>query len=123
MSKEKKQTVFASHFGEELANDNKCKLVDTNIIEPCARLKEACEYGNPYGKRKGLYAWNLYKTNNCEPTLSRRFFGAKSGNFVNKGIAFNYCPFCGEEISQPFTEPPNAELRRADVGADINRSA
>ena len=86
-----------------LGGNNKCKFVDTNIIEPCDRLKAACEYGSPCGKRKGIYSWNLYKTNNCERTLSRRFFVAKSGGFVNKGIAFHYCPFCGEEINQPFT--------------------
>jgi hypothetical protein len=29
---------------------------------------------------------------------TRVFWGVKSGDYVQKGIVFSFCPFCGEKI-------------------------
>lgn len=89
--------------------NQKCKIEDGKFVVPCKTLADATEFGNPIGKRKGVWSWEYYRTDTKGPT--RRFYGCKSGEFVAKGMAFNYCPFCGEKIDAPFTEPTNAELR------------
>jgi hypothetical protein len=75
---------------------SKCK-VDGKIIEPCETLKDSCEYGHPNGKKKGLFCWSL--TNLNTGGESRRLFGAKSGEHLGKGIIFNFCPFCGTDMT------------------------
>lgn len=71
----------------------KCE-VNGSIIEPCKFLEDACEYGNPTGKKKGIFCWDLYKYDGLIRENTRRFFGIKGGNYIN-GIKFEYCPFCG----------------------------
>lgn len=85
---------------------DKCSTSDSGkVVTPCESLKKACEHGNPRGKAKGIFAWALYNINQpCSDGPSRVFFGVKSGNFVAKGFAFNFCPFCGERIDKPFAE-------------------
>ena len=78
----------------------KCTVRDGKFVEPCRSLAEVSEYGNPRGKQKGVFAWALYVGR--EP--SRTFFGVKSGEWVQKGMAFNYCPFCGEKINAPYID-------------------
>ena len=78
---------------------DKCKLDDVEVT-PCQLLYDATEYGNPRGKQKGIYNWRLMKMGGGG--LSRSFFGAKSGEHVEKGLAFNFCPYCGESIDKPF---------------------
>ncbi len=73
---------------------NKCKIAEGKFVVACKHLQEASEYGHPRGKKKGIFAWAL--TKDFKP--SRTFFGVKSGEFVENGIALNYCPFCGENI-------------------------
>lgn len=86
---------------------SKCSISDDGkIVTACEDLASACEYGNPTGKRKGVWAWTLYsmsRTTSKGPV--RQFFGIKSGKFVEKGFAFNFCPFCGTRIDSPLNTP------------------
>lgn len=75
---------------------SKC-TVEGNIVTACEALEKATEFGNPRGKQKGIWCWQYFKASEEAPT--RRFWGAKSGDSVERGIAFNYCPFCGTEIA------------------------
>ena len=87
----------------------KCNVTaDGKFVEPCKTLADATEFGNPNGKRKGIWAWQYFRLGESKSTPSRTFFGVKSGEHVEKGLAFNYCPFCGEKIDAPFTEPSYA---------------
>lgn len=71
----------------------KCE-VNGNIIEPCEFLDRACEFGNPTGKKKGLFCWDLFELTDKGLENTRRFFGVKTTHYIN-GIKFEYCPFCG----------------------------
>ena len=75
----------------------KCEVKDGKFVLPCDSLNSATEYGNPRGKQKGIWAWNLFQ--HGKP--SRTFFGAKSGDYVERGLGFNFCPYCGERIDEP----------------------
>lgn len=79
-----------------------CTVKDGKFVEPCKDLIGAAEFGNPIRNKKGVFAWEYHSRTSTGPT--RRFFGVKSGDYVAKGIAFNYCPFCGEKIDAPFVE-------------------
>lgn len=43
---------------------------------------------------------------------SRTFFSVKSGEYAKKGIALNFCPFCGVQIDSPFIEKPNPPINK-----------
>lgn len=79
----------------------KCTIRDEKFVEPCDSLKGATEYGNPRGKAKGIYAWAM-TSRGTGPT--RTMFGVKSGEHTEKGLLFNFCPFCGEKIDAPFVD-------------------
>lgn len=95
---------------EATTENKKCRVTDGKFVEPCKDLAAAAEEGHPRGRSKGIYAWNY--SNDFGPT--RRFFGAKTGEFVSKGIAFNYCPFCGEKIEEPFASEPPEQPEKPD---------
>lgn len=77
----------------------KCTVKDGKFVEPCDSLKDMAEHGHPpKGKSRGIFAW-VY-TNLKTHTPSRTFFGAKSTSQPN-GLAFNFCPWCGEQIHAP----------------------
>jgi hypothetical protein len=78
----------------------RCTVRDGKFVEPCSLLSSACEYGNPRGKQKGVFAWELHTPKG--PT--RTMFGVKSGEHIFKGVMFNFCPFCGERIDAPFAQ-------------------
>ena len=91
-----------------MSESEKCAVTEGRLVEPCKALSDSCEFGNPCGKQKGMWMWEYYNVNRPfgeGPT--RRFFGAKSGDFVQKGVAFHYCPFCGTRIDAPFEQPSN----------------
>ncbi len=97
---------------EKNMEKQKCTVTaDGKFVEPCKTLADATEFGNPNGKRKGVWSWEYHSRDKPGPT--RRFWGTKSGEFVSNGLAFNYCPFCGEKIDAPFTEPSNAQVTGA----------
>lgn len=65
-------------------------------LTPCSWLAKALEYGHPTAKAKGLYKPDRV-------ILSTREKGTDvvqlhSGQFIGRGAALNYCPFCGEDI-------------------------
>lgn len=75
----------------------RCK-VDGKFVTACKTLENSCEYGNPRGKAKGNFCWDLKSMNIMRST--RRMFGAKSGQYTEKGIIFNFCPFCGTDLTE-----------------------
>lgn len=77
----------------------KCEIEAGKFLRPCDPLSETMEIGHPTGKRKGIFMHALSTLEG--PT--RSMASAKSGAFVKGGILFNYCPFCGVDISAPFS--------------------
>jgi hypothetical protein len=83
---------------------SKCEVLNGNEVKPCSQLEKATEYGNPRGKQKGIFKWVLSKNDGSDISFSRSFFGVKSGEHVDKGTVFSYCPFCGNQIDEPMYE-------------------
>jgi hypothetical protein len=75
----------------------KCSVREGRFVDPCDSLDAASEYGHPTRRSKGLFAWALSNPNG--PT--RTMYGVKSGEYVKEGMVFNFCPFCGANISAP----------------------
>lgn len=84
-----------------MSENNKCKVDQGLFLRPCDALTNVCEYGNPTKKAKGVFLWRYVTP---QAGVTRIFAGAKSGEHVTNGIAFNYCPFCGEKVDAPFCE-------------------
>lgn len=82
-----------------MAELRKCSVTEGKFVEPCELLERACEGSHQGGKSRGIFVWDLF--NIAEGTPSRSFFGSVCSNFP-KGLAFNFCPFCGELIGTPF---------------------
>lgn len=98
---------------------DKCTVRDGNFLEPCDTLRAACEIGPPpRGKQRGIYWWQLTNMTTGKP--SRSFIGAKTTEHP-KGLIFNVCPWCGERIDEPFTEPADTALL-VDKTAEARRS-
>ena len=74
----------------------KCTVAGMNL-QPCDLLMETVEGYNPTGKKAGLFLW---QTSNLETDTRRKFAGVKSGDHRQKGMIFNFCPFCGERIDE-----------------------
>lgn len=85
-----------------MSDREKCIVREGRFVEPCGPLEKATEYGNPpTGKQRGIYAWAYKNTETHAP--SRTFFGAKSTSHPT-GMAFNFCPWCGERIDAPLLD-------------------
>ncbi len=82
-------------------SNNKCTVRDGKFVQACDGLTSITQDGNPTGIQRGIFAWEY--TNRDSGLPSKLFFGTKSGKHVKSGIAFNYCPMCGEKIDEPFT--------------------
>lgn len=74
----------------------KCE-VQGDKITPCHTLGKALEYGNPAARSKGLFIPERVNINTGEPGTD--IAQLHSGGYVGRGVALNYCPFCGEKIS------------------------
>lgn len=84
-----------------------CKVKDGRFVEPCSALAEMTEYGlPPKGKSRGIFSWAYTNLKTHEP--SRTFFGAKSTSHP-KGLAFNFCPWCGKQIDAPLHTDQQAD--------------
>ena len=70
----------------------KCK-VDDDDIKPCWALESTME---EHHNRKGISMMQFYNMKTMKP--SRSVAIVKSGQQMKKGLALNYCPFCGENI-------------------------
>lgn len=79
---------------------------DGQHVLPCDALQKITEFGNPTGRKKGVFAWRLHawdaESDSFKP--SRTIYGAKSGDHVGDGCLFNFCPFCGERIYAPLIQ-------------------
>ncbi|EEX0488903.1 hypothetical protein [Escherichia coli] len=73
----------------------KCRI-NGNQIEPCAVLAKALEYGNPTFKSKGIFIPERVNINTGEPGLD--IAQIHSGQYVGRGVAMCFCPFCGESL-------------------------
>lgn len=73
----------------------KCK-VDGNQLARCDLLIKATEYGNPTLRSKGAFLPERVNVKTGEPGTD--IAQLHSGQFVGRGIAMNYCPFCGESL-------------------------
>lgn len=91
------------------ATANRCSVERGEVVHPCASLSSALECDNPTGKRKGVWCWHYVDIKGDWDKPSRQFFGVKSGEHVEKGFAFNFCPWCGVDISAPFKKGASDE--------------
>ena len=73
----------------------KCRI-NGNQIEPCAVLAKALEYGNRAFKSKGIFIPERVNINTSEPGLD--IAQIHSGQYVGRGVAMCFCPFCGESL-------------------------
>lgn len=82
-----------------------CTLAQ-GIVTPCSLLSRATDgVSQMFGRQKGVLRWDFYSLDlNAESANmdapSAVLFGVKSGEFAKKGLVFNFCPFCGQRISQ-----------------------
>lgn len=79
----------------------KCTVRDGKFVEPCSALESVIMYGNPRGKQRGIYMWTYHSFKSVTSGPTRSFVGVKSGEHVEKGMIFNFCPFCAESIDAP----------------------
>jgi len=71
------------------------------FVDPCDTLSQAVDNNTPgFSKTKGIFRTDLTNMKTGQP--SRTYFGVKSKKFPN-GLCFNNCPWCGEDISAPFS--------------------
>jgi hypothetical protein len=107
-----------------------CKVKDGKFVIPCKGLASVAE--PMYGRkpRRGVVQWTLYKIGDSDFSKSRTFFGVASGAHAAKGICFNYCPFCGKDISAPFQaekvnvkDRPSSKIRRGAKGTAQRETA
>jgi hypothetical protein len=78
----------------------KCKVRDNRFVDPCETLSQTIDNNIPgFSKATGVFIQHLTNMKTFKP--SRTYVGLKSKNFKN-GLLFNFCPFCGEDISDPF---------------------
>ena len=79
----------------------KCTVRDGLFVEPCETLARNTDNHAPgFNKAKGIFRQELTNMNTGQS--SRTYYGIKSKAHPN-GFLFNVCPFCGEDISAPFT--------------------
>lgn len=74
---------------------------DGKHITPCTHLAN-CVAGRGQSKVKGVVVWQTERVKDIKPY--RTFYGVKSGAHSARGIAFNFCPFCGVQVDAPFAE-------------------
>lgn len=83
-----------------MSEKTKCTVRDGRFVEPCKTLSDAVDNYTPgFSKTKGVFRLSLTNLETGEP--SRTYFGIKSKKHPN-GLCFNVCPWCGEDISEPF---------------------
>lgn len=73
----------------------KCRVEDGRIVVPCYHLEEEVDGFAPAGKARGLYQWTF---TNRKTGAQRILFGLKTAKSP-KGIIFNYCPWCGADLT------------------------
>lgn len=80
--------------------NKKCTVEAGRFVKPCKALDDNVANRTPgFSRVKGIAHWTLTNTKTFQP--ARAYFGVKSKNHPN-GFLFNFCPFCGTDISAPF---------------------
>ena len=79
-----------------------CKVLKGKFVRPCKGLASVAEPMIGRRPRRGVIKWTYHKIVGNDFGPSRVFFGVASGAHTATGICFNYCPFCGKDISAPF---------------------
>lgn len=76
-------------------SNSKCQ-VNGNQITPCVVLGKALEYRNPSLKSKGIFIPERVNINTGERGTD--IAQIHSGQYVGRGAAMFFCPFCGESL-------------------------
>lgn len=84
-----------------------CIVKEGRFVVACKTLERSIHDVNMRGKSRGITRWDLTNLNTGK--RSRTFFGVKSGDFTDKGLAFNFCPFCGAQIDAPLNIDPKVK--------------
>lgn len=73
----------------------RCKI-NGDQITPCVVLAKSLEYGNPSLKSKGVFIPERVniKTGKAGIDIAQ----LHSGKYIGRGVAINYCPFCGVSL-------------------------
>lgn len=75
---------------------DKCSIQGNQIVR-CNVLSRAMEYGNPGFKSKGLFIPERVNINTGAPGTD--IAQIHSGQYVGRGVAIAFCPFCGESLN------------------------
>ncbi|NUH53989.1 hypothetical protein HUK76_09790 [Citrobacter portucalensis] len=76
-------------------SESKCR-VNGNQITPCEVLAKSLEYKNPSLKSKGIFIPERVNIKTGQPGTD--IAQLHSGEYVGRGVALNFCPFCGEGL-------------------------
>ncbi len=70
--------------------------IDGRVVHACSPLFEVTDC-HPFSNGKGVCEWDGTDTETGK--LIRRMYGVKGGEHRKQGLAFNFCPFCGVDLS------------------------
>jgi len=90
-----------------------CKITDGKFVEPCTSLAGAMD-GSGFTQGRALYLHQTVNLSTLKPC--RSFVVLRMGDHVQKGIALNVCPFCGERIDAPFADNDEADRLSTQEG-------
>ncbi len=77
-----------------------CTVKDGRFVVPCSTLAGVIDNNIPgFSKAKGVFIQQLSNRYTGKP--ARTYIGIKS-KMHPRGFLFNFCPFCGGDISAPF---------------------
>lgn len=85
-----------------------CVVRDGLFVDPCDFLDEVIQNPTPgFSKRKGVAIWHMRKRVEGKTVPSRTYLGIICESYP-EGFLFSFCPFCGTDISAPFTDKEEA---------------
>lgn len=74
---------------------DKCK-VEGRDVTLCDVLAKALDGSSPTARAKGVFL--PYRVNTVTSEKGHDLVQLHSGEYVGRGIALNFCPFCGESL-------------------------
>jgi len=84
-----------------------CSVREGLFVDPCSSLQAVIGNNVPgFSKAKGVFLQTLHSRTIHE--MTRQYVGIKSKQHPN-GFLFNFCPFCGTDISAPFMPKDDVE--------------
>ncbi|MBX9476796.1 hypothetical protein [Yersinia enterocolitica] len=75
---------------------SKCQLNGKHIITLCSTLNSVLSCSSLTPKAKGLFM--PYRVNIQTRERGTDIVQLHSGEYVGRGVALNFCPFCGESL-------------------------